>query len=312
MVSAPHERTFAPRTFRPLQLLNTYTGHRSAVYALAPAAEPGTFFSTGSDGTVVRWNCSTPNDGIGIAQLPRPVFSMLRLNEHVLTGSDDGAIHVLDLEEQREVRNLRLHAKGVFALLPVNANTLLATAGGEGSIGLWHWPAMELARQIPLSSAKVRGLALSNDGQWLAASCNDGFVRILDTTDFNELITLNAHVDGAYGLAFHLTKQVLITGGRDGHMRAWRMHGQWEQVLDIPAHQGSIYSIAFSADGRYLATASRDKTAKVWDAQSLEPIARLDRATGGHTHSVNVLRWLPDGSLLTAGDDKRIVQWQVP
>lgn len=312
MVSVPHERTFAPRTFRPLRLLNTYTGHRSAVYALAPAAEPGTFFSAGSDGTVVRWNCGTPNDGTGIAQLPRPVFSVCHMNYHILAGLDDGAIHVLDLITQREVRNLRLHAKGAFALLPLNANTLLASAGGEGSIGLWHWPAMELARQIPLGSAKVRGLALSNDGQWLAASCNDGFVRILDTIDFNELITLNAHVDGAYGLAFHPTKQVLITGGRDGHMRAWRMHGQWAQVLDVPAHQGSIYSIAFSPDGRYLATASRDKTAKVWDAQSLEPLARLDRAAGGHTHSVNALLWLPDGSLVTAGDDKRIVQWQVP
>ena len=116
MVSVPHERTFAPRTFRPLRLLNTYTGHRSAVYALAPAAEPGTFFSAGSDGTVVRWNCGTPNDGTGIAQLPRPVFSVCHMNYHILAGLDDGAIHVLDLITQREVRNLRLHAKGAFAL----------------------------------------------------------------------------------------------------------------------------------------------------------------------------------------------------
>ncbi|MBK6776707.1 MAG: hypothetical protein IPG74_13030 [Flavobacteriales bacterium] len=130
-----------------MRLLNTYTGHRSAVYALAPAAEPGTFFSAGSDGTVVRWNCGTPNDGTGIAQLPRPVFSVCHMNYHILAGLDDGAIHVLDLITQREVRNLRLHAKGAFALLPLNANTLLASAGGEGSIGLWHWPAMELARR---------------------------------------------------------------------------------------------------------------------------------------------------------------------
>ena len=296
----------------PMQVIAAFTGHRSAVYALAPDRDAGSFLSAGSDGTIVRWDRDLPTEGQGIAQLPRPIFSMLTVDDRVIAGLDDGAIHVLDTAGKSEVRHLRLHTKGVFGLLSVQQGALIVSAGGEGSIGLWQWPAMELLRQIPLCDAKVRGLALSSDGQWLAASCNDGFVRVLDTTHFNELITLNAHANGAYGIAFHPGKPVLITGGRDGHLRAWRMQGNWEKVLDVPAHQGSIYTIAFSPDGKYIATASRDKTAKVWEAESLEPIARLDRIAGGHTHSVNTLMWLSDGTLLTAGDDKRIVRWAKP
>ena len=303
-----------------MQLIAAFAGHRSAVYALAPDGDAHSFLSAGSDGTIVRWHVDQPADGAGIAQLPRPVFSMLAVDDRVIAGLDDGAIHVLDTATKSEVRHLRLHGKGVFGLLPLQHRALIASAGGDGSVGLWQWPTMELLRQIPLCDAKVRGLALSGDGHWLAAGCNDGFVRVLDTAHFNELMTLNAHVRGAYGVAFHPSKPVLLTGGRDGHLRAWRMpkvpipseQGNWEMVLDIPAHQGSIYHIAFSPDGKYIATASRDKTAKVWEAVSLEPIARLDRIAGGHTHSVNSLLWLSDGTLLTAGDDKRIVRWTKP
>lgn len=295
-----------------MQSIAAFAGHRSAVYALARDRDAHRFLSAGSDGTVVRWEVGLPTDGLGIAQLPRPVFSMLVVDDRVIAGLDYGAIHVLDTATKSEVRHLRLHGKGVFSLLPIQQGALIASAGGDGSVGLWQWPSLELLRQIPLCDAKVRGLALSSDGHWLAATCNDGFVRVLDTTNFNELITLKAHTDGAYGIAFHPRKPVLLTGGRDGHLRAWRMHGNWEKVLDIPAHQGSIYHIAFSPDGKFIATASRDKTAKVWDAESLEPIARLDRIAGGHTHSVNTLLWLSDGTLLTAGDDKRIVQWTKP
>ncbi|MFZ1687432.1 MAG: WD40 repeat domain-containing protein [Flavobacteriales bacterium] len=295
-----------------MQPISVFAGHRSAVYALARLGSADTFLSAGSDGTLVRWDLDLPAVGHGVAQLPRPVFSMLALDGLILAGLDDGAIHALDTAAKSEVRHLRLHAKGVFSSLAVQEGTLIASAGGEGSIGLWRWPAMELLRQIPLGDAKVRGLALSNDGHWLAASCNDGSVRVLDTVYYNELITLNAHVGGSYGVAFHPDKPALLTGGRDGHLRAWRMEGSWGKVLDVPAHQGSIYTIAFSPDGRHVATASRDKTAKVWDATSLEPVARLDRASGGHTHSVNALLWLEDGTLLTASDDKRIVRWTKP
>ncbi|MEO8069079.1 MAG: WD40 repeat domain-containing protein [Flavobacteriales bacterium] len=295
-----------------MRAIASFTGHRSAVYALVQGQEPGTFLSAGSEGAVVRWNCGQPAEGEGVAQLPRPVFSLFLQNNTLLAGSDDGALHVLDTATRREVRDLRLHAKGVFAMTFTQQGNFVASAGGEGAVGLWKWPTMELVRQLPLSEAKVRGLALSPDGNWLAASCNDGMVRVLDTTNYNELITLNAHEGGAYGVAFHPAKPVLLTGGRDGHMRAWRMQGNWDQALDIAAHQGSIYSIAFSPDGRNIATSSRDKTAKVWDASSLKATARLDRVAGGHTHSVNALLWLADGTLLTAGDDKRIVQWAMP
>lgn len=286
------------------------SGHRGGVYALAKDPD-GSFLSAGSDGTVVRWQPDQGAQGTAVAQLPRPVFSLAQRGKLVVAGSDDGSLHVLDTAARAETRNLTLHAKGVFACRWTDDGSRLLSIGGEGSLAVWHWPSMELLRQILLSEAKLRCAAISPNGHWLAISANDGRVHILETADFNELITLEAHTGGAYGLAFHPTKPVLLTGGRDGKLCAWKMDGAWKQVLELPAHQGSIYSVVFSPDGSRLATGSRDKSIKVWDAGSLEPIMKLDRTSGGHTHSVNALVWLNDGSLVSASDDKRVLQWSL-
>ncbi|QQR86524.1 MAG: WD40 repeat domain-containing protein [Flavobacteriales bacterium] len=291
-----------------MQVPIPHSGHRGGVYAVVKETR-STFLSAGSDGTVVRWQTGSATEGIAVAQLPRPVFSLAQRDNLMVAGLDDGSVHVLDTATRAETRNLTLHSKGVFACAWTDNGARLLSLGGEGSLAVWHWPTMDLERQILLSEAKLRCAAISTNGHWLAVSANDGRVHVLDTADFNELITLDAHEGGAYGLAFHPTKPVLLTGGRDGKLCAWKMDGQWKRVLEIPAHQGSIYSAMFSPDGSRLATASRDKTIKVWDATSMDPLMKLDRSNGGHTHSVNALVWLSDQWLVSVGDDKRVLQW---
>ena len=286
------------------------SGHRGGVYALMKEAG-ATFLSAGSDGTVVRWQVGSSAEGIAVAHLPRPVFSLAQRGNLVVAGLDDGSVHVLNTGTRTETRNLTLHAKGVFACVFTDNGSRLLSVGGEGSLAIWHWPNMDLVRQILLSETKLRCAVPSPNGHWLAISASDGRVHILDTADFNELITLDAHAGGAYGLAFHPTKPVLLTGGRDGKLCAWKMDGHWTRVLEVAAHQGSIYSVVFSPDGSRLATASRDKTIKVWDAASLEPLMKLDWSNGGHTHSVNALAWLDDRSLVSVGDDKGVLQWSL-
>jgi WD40 repeat protein len=167
-----------------------------------------------------------------------------------------------------------------------------------------------------LCDTKLRDLALPPDGAWLAVACGDGCVRVLDTDLFNEHATIEAHgtaamagePHGATAVAWHPHKPVLLSGGKDGHLRAWHATDRFRRVQDIAAHKGGIYRIAFDAQGARLATASRDKTAKLWDARSLDPLARLDLRAGGHTHSVNDVLWC-GGAWLTCGDDRRVIAW---
>lgn len=293
-----------------------FTGHRGPVYALAKAHATGGFLSAASDGTVVRWNLHEPATGSMLAKAERAIFALHHPGPQVLyLGDVDGGLHVIDLERRTETQMERAHGKGIYRITTLPGRQV-AVAGGDGAISLWvpesrNGPHLKHLRSIPLTDDKVRDLAPSPDGTLLAVACGDGRIHILDTRDLNERYTLPGHVNGANCLAWHPGKPVLVSGGKDGHLRLWHARDGFRPMMDLPAHKDTIYRMAFSHYGNLCATAGRDKCAKLWDAGSFAPVRRLDRLSGGHNRSVNDLLW-SDNGLITCSDDNQILAWPMP
>jgi WD40 repeat protein len=298
-----------------------FKGHRGPVYALIAGDAPRTFLSGSGDGLVVRWDLDRPDEGRPIAKVEQAVFSLLRTGPLLLIGTEGGDLHVVDHAQGRELHRFTVHRRGLFRMMVLDDQRVVC-AGGDGSLSIWQWsmkdaPVFRLLRQIPLVEEKLRDLAVDPSGRLLAVACGDGSVRVLDTALFNEHQTLNAHPGdaevpaGTTSVAFHPSKPVLLSGGKDGHLRVWDLANYARLLLALPAHKGSIYRMAFGPGGTKLATASRDKSAKVWDALSLDPVQRLDRLHGGHTHSVNDVLWTGLDTLVTAGDDRMVFAWSV-
>lgn len=293
-----------------------FTGHTGSVYTLCPTAEPGHFLSAGGDGSVVRWNIKDPATGVVLARMARAIFA-LHGSPHGLLylGDEDGGLHVVDPSQHAELQLERAHVKGIFSFAEL-PDGRLAVAGGDGALSVWaidHGSngSISMLRKVPISDEKVRGLALDPTGQQLAVACGDGSIHILDSTDLNEQFTLVGHAFGANSLAWHPHKPVLVSGGKDGHIRLWRADAGFNPLLAFPAHKDTIYSIAFSPDGSKLASAARDKTAKLWNAETLSPLSRMDRNSGGHGYSVNAVLWMGNDAVITASDDKAVVAWGV-
>jgi WD40 repeat protein len=103
----------------------------------------------------------------------------------------------------------------------------------------------------------------------------------------------------------------MISGGRDAYLKIWSMDN-FSLLQSIPAHNYAIYSISFSPDRKYFATASRDKTVKIWNADTFEVLVRLDKENfEGHKNSVNKVLWMENNFLISAGDDRAIIIWEV-
>lgn len=281
--------------------------HSAPIYALSLGESEDFIYSGGGDCLVAKWNLRSGIQEPFVVKAGSAVYSLVFDPESKLLfiGCSDGKLHAIDTISRQEVKAWTFHRAGVFDLKIDHLRRLLLVAGGDGVLTVWNINHLQLLRTIPLSSGKLRQLALSPDGALLAVADNQGPVHVLDAEDYSSVATSLAHADGATSVAWHPLKPILISGGKDAYLRCLNRLQGFKEVLALAAHQATIYSIVFLADGQRLATASRDKTIKNWDATTMDPLLRIDHSNGGHRHSVNKLLVAGD-ALVSAGDDRNL------
>jgi len=283
------------------QKLKEIQGHSGAIYT---CTFDGQYLYTGSaDKFVTRWNLEEGIQDKFAIKFEQPVYSIENYKNFLFVGLSDGALHVFDLESRTELKYFTQHKEGVFSIKVNSQKNHLYVGDANGNLSVWDLQDLELIIYLPLNVGKIRDVSVSFDGGKFALACQDGTLRLFDSENFNEIVTVNAHKEGATSVL--LTSDQIISGGKDAMIRIWSLE-TGKKINEIPAHNYSVYGLVFIEDN--VVSISRDKTVKVW-SDTLDFIKRLDAKEGGHRHSVNDIVGLSDSSFATVGDDKRIIVW---
>lgn len=152
----------------------------------------------------------------------------------------------------------------------------------------------------------VTVLALSPDGRRLASAGADGSMRVWSLDDAAPdaaIWSQQAHAGRVNAVAWSKDGTELLSVSEDRTLRAHRA-ADGELLQTTPIQCGRIPSMRLSPDGRYVALA----------LQPSNTIALIERATGkridlpGHSQSIRIIRFSPDGSLLASGGDDQVVR----
>ncbi len=290
-----------------------FTGHRSAVYALASGTHAAEVLSCGGDGLVAAWDVRSGGDARLVATVPTQVFSLLHLEGYGLlaAGQMHGGIHIVDLLKGAEVRHLSHHTGSVYALCYDALRQQLWSGGGDGAVAVWSVPDFRLLHTITLSKNNIRILRLAPDGNTVLAGCSGNYVHILDAATSRPVQQWEAHTASVFSIAHNDTGNWLYTGSRDAYLKMWDTTKNHELYHAVPAHLLTINDLVYLHGMNLLASAGRDKHVKVWDPAQLALLKVIDHERlQGHTHSVNRLWWMPDAQcLVSASDDKTVQVW---
>jgi len=155
----------------------------------------------------------------------------------------------------------------------------IAAAGGAGLVTLWRTTGKETLltlRGNVLSS--VESLAVSPDGQTLAAGCADGTIKLWTIPDLATapvqkqfpIRTLSAHSGSVSGLCFSEgERQLLYSAGVDGSIKLWQP-GQTEAIarLSFPLGEDSrrrgIFSLRLTPNGQGLIAGGDNGIIQIW------------------------------------------------
>lgn len=289
------------------------TGHQAPIYGLTAGARPGEWYSGGGDHWLVQWNADKPDEGHLVAKAEAQVFALLYLAhaQILLAGTMLGGLHWIHLAHPELSKHVAHHKKGLFGLVAVGSH--IFSIGGDGVLTRWNLSEQRSEESLQLSHQSLRCIAYSPARKELAIGASDHHIYLVDVSTLSLRQEIHrAHNNSVFSLAYHPHKDLLISGGRDAHLKVWDLGAHAKMISDQPGHWYTINDIVFNPESTIFATASRDKTIKLWESDQFRLCKVIDTARfGGHTHSVNRLCWESPNTLLSASDDKTLMQWDI-
>ncbi len=328
----------------------TLAGHQDMVRSLAFSTDGKRLFSASFDGEIKVWDTQTRKELASIVSHRSALQAVVVSPSGTLLGSAGGFPGEVKLWDVRTLK-LRMtlsYPRPVYCLAFSHDSQLIAAAG-ENEVSIWSVRDGERKHKLAVEMWPITGLAFSGDDRVLhvggypdmgpgQVAARSGVVRAWDYSTGAKL--------GEIGLPHSVEGLALSVDGRTLAVCAVAMH-----VFDVaiddrrvsfisrfsaldqfsrggpPIFREQFRQVAISPDGEIIAGAAGSPGSLAADAGHVALFARSDgrRVARLHSprldkvdvqvgeHDINAVAFSPDGKLLAAGGNERIVQlWLTP
>jgi WD40 repeat protein len=246
--------------------------------ARALFSEDGRFLLiTTTNGMIQLWDVSQKTK-LRQLTLPPDTISPLKIlpggDEVLLATMGDGQIHKLDLRTGLKTGSFAFPPTISGAATVSPDNSTFIAIGYQGEI-----VARDLVNNRPLNVnldvLEANYLRFSPDQSHLAVASSLGFVRIWDTTAWQEIATVGGFLNAPHGVDFSPDGRRLLIGASMQEAVQLCETSTWATVFEFSA-PGVHGSIAFSPDGNYVIWGSMNGDLYAWHAPSWEEIAAVE------------------------------------
>lgn len=155
---------------------------------------------------------------------------LLKDGKTLVSAGVDQSVRVWNVNTGGLIRSMNQHTAPInaLALRPTERGLpIVASAADDRTIRFWQPTIGRMVRYVRLDSEPL-DIVWLNDGDRIAASCVDGYLRIIDATEVKVLKELHG-IDGwAYAIALHPVEGSLVLGGSKGQLKRFTA----EEILD--------------------------------------------------------------------------------
>jgi len=186
---------------------------------------------------------------------------------HVASGSRDGTVRVWEMESGQTVLGpIKTGNQWVFAVA-YSLDSLNIATGGSEAIEIWDTTTGERLSTLEQDS-RVWSLAWTSDQKKLIAGCQNGTIKIFNTTTWEQIAILEGHTYFVNAISLLQNDRLLSSASNDNTARLWNLDTNLPVGPPLQ-HQATVWDVALSADGKFLVTACHDKNAYVWNTHTI-------------------------------------------
>ena len=184
----------------------------------------------------------------------------------------------------------------------------IATAGGDGKLGLWRLERDGWTRRPALEAHddRVWSIAFSPTDGLIATGSKDGTLKLWNLKSTQLVAVLKDQEQEVRFVVFSPDGEKLASGNGDGTIDIWSVRTH-EKLASFSAHETEVNALAFSPNGDLLASgASGEGAVKLWDMTTKQ----TRHVMFGHTDAVVDIAFSPDGETVGSSSfDTTVKLW---
>lgn len=228
---------------------------------------------------------------------------------HVLVGSGDGDIALLDKETLNIVRKLKLN--GTVTSLQLNAARDHFFVGTKQcSIFLVELATFEHELRATCHSSRINDVAFAYAYSELFATCGGSDIRVWNASTCNELLRIQVPNLECLSVAFAQDGKSILSGWNDGKIRAFTPQTGKLIYTIHDAHNGGVSALQGTKDSHSIISGGVDGQVRVW---AITPATQKMLASmKEHKGAVNSIRLnIDDTECISASSDGSCIVWSL-
>ncbi len=300
MLTGGDDKTAKLSNLRDGREIRSFGGHSSKVLSVGFRRDSGQLVTGCQDKKVRIFNTGDAKPQKTIQAKDQVQAVALHPNGQQVTFADTaGRLYVAEINKSKIVHEKNVSGGSAVALNYLPNGSLVAAAGKQ--LQFWNPGQGKVVGKIDVGT-KLTTLAISPDGQLVAAGGDDKKIHLFQTGDRKRVAELTGLADRVTCVVFHHNRQRIFGGDKQGHICCWEIDsGHLLQKVQVDSDP---VGIAPSQDDDFVVVASEDGRLQ----SESTGVVRAFR----HDAEVNALAFANNGSqVLSAGDDKLVRLWNV-
>ncbi len=289
---------------------NYFNASQQEVKSVSFNADGQQIVTGGLDGTIKLWDLS--GQLLNKWDAHQSVVNFVGFNSdgsQIISAGVDGTVQIRNLSDNKPIKSWIAHPEGGINFLAVDKEEkIIATAGGDGKIGLWDFSGKPLLPpwEAVAKNDGVMGIAIdAKEKKIVSSGDTDGMVKVWDFSGKLLKQFKASQNEPILNVSFSPDGKQIATAGVDGMGKLWDLSGNL--LASFKGHQGQVTSITFNSDGTKIITTSWDHTVRIWN-RSGQVIAELR----GHSAGVESASLSRDSQqLVTGGRDNTVRLWNL-
>jgi WD40 repeat protein/cellulose biosynthesis protein BcsQ len=218
------------------------------------------------------------------------------------TAGIDGVIRLWDLNERREIAQLRGHTKTVSSVAFSRDGKMLASGSWDTTVRIWDLQTRMESLQLRGHVRPVTSVAWTPDNAALASGSQDKRVRLWNVQTGQDQVDLKGHTGDIWSVAVTPDGATLASAGFQA-VKLWQV-ATGKELSTLRGHANWVLSCCICADGALIATGSEDNTAKVWTLAD----GREQATCKGHTGGIWGVVFSPTRKVMATGSRDGLVK----